>query len=89
MFGTLITAGFTDVRTECTHLARELTIARHIARGQAANRGAIHVERDATRHHFDVVLLQAGGGAVIAGVCAGITHVDAGFVLFVSHDDTS
>src|SRR4051812_23526073 len=42
-------------------LRGELAAASHVGGRQAAYRCAVDIECDAPRHHFDVLLLQAGG----------------------------
>ena len=65
--------------------ARELAATAHIARRQAADRGAVDVELYAAGKHPDVLLVQAGRGAVVASQCAGVAGVDAGLELLMWH----
>jgi hypothetical protein len=81
-------AGLADLGAQLTQLLGELATAGHIARGQTADCSAVHVQRDASRHHFHVLLLQARGRTVVASVGAGVAGVDAGLVLLVSHLET-
>ena len=64
---------------------RKLAAPRHIARSQSADLGTVHVERNAARHHLDVIFLQAGRRAHIAGVGAGITSFNTRLILLL-HD---
>jgi hypothetical protein len=68
---------------QAAQLRCKFAAARHIGGCHPADRRAIHVERNAARHHLDVVFLQAGGRAVVAGRRAGVTGVDAGLVFGV------
>lgn len=65
----------------------EFTAARHVGCCAAAYLRAVHVERDATRHHLDVIFLQAGSGAKIACVGACIASFNTRFILLLSHGD--
>jgi hypothetical protein len=62
-----------------------LAAARHRGGGQLADGRAVHVKGDASRHHLDVVFLQACGRAVVAGSGALVAGFDAGSVLLVRH----
>jgi hypothetical protein len=62
--------------------------ARHIAGRQAADGGAIHVERDAAHQMGHVGFLQARRGALIASGCAGMAGLDAGKAGGVGHGFT-
>lgn len=57
----------------------------HGGRGKLADGCAIHVQRDAARHHLHVLLLQACRRAVIARGGALIAGLDARGVLLVGH----
>ena len=65
------------------HCRSEFAAAAHEGGSRAAYLRAIHIERDATRHHFHVLFLQAGSGAMIAGNRAGVTGVYASLKLLV------
>ncbi len=78
-------AGVAHVRAGLADHARELAAARHVAGGEAADGRTVEVELDAAREHPDVLLVQARGGAVIAGHRAGVAGVDAGLELLMWH----
>ena len=68
-----------------SHQATDLSVEEFGAAGYEASRnradvGAVAVEADAAGHHFHVLLLQAGSGAVLAGSDAGIEGVEEGLV---------
>ena len=73
----LFAARLADVGAEPAQRAGELAAACHVAGGQPADRSAIHVERDASRHRLHVRLLQTGGGAMVAGDGAGVAAFGA------------
>jgi len=50
---------------------------------QGTDIGAIAVEANTASHHFDIVFLQAGGSAMLAGGDAGVEGVEEGFILSV------
>tara|TARA_B100001105_G_C22399454_1_gene448590 strand:+ start:804 stop:1118 length:315 start_codon:yes stop_codon:yes gene_type:complete len=85
---TLVATRLADLRAQLAQLLGEVAAPGHVASRQAADCGAVHVQRDASRHHLDVLLLQAGRGAVVTGVSAGVARLDAGLVLLVSHLET-
>jgi hypothetical protein len=62
-----------------------LAVARHHRCGEAAEVGAIDVERDAAGHRLHVVFEQAGGRATVAGIGAAITRLDGIAVGFRLH----
>jgi hypothetical protein len=62
---------------------RELAAAAHVSGGRTADLGTIHIEGNAACHHFDVLLLQARSGAMVAGDCAGVAGTDAGLKLLM------
>jgi hypothetical protein len=84
----LLATRVADLRTQLAQLLGEVAAPGHVTSRQAADCGAVHVERDTSRHHLDVLLLQAGRGAVVTGVSAGVARLDAGLVLLVSHLET-
>ena len=57
------------------------------AGGDGTDVGAVAVEADTAGHHFHVLLLQAGGGAMLAGGDAGIEGVEEALVLSVHGED--
>lgn len=86
VLGAFRAAGFADVRANLADVAGKFAAASHVTRGEPANRGAVDVEPDAFRHHFDVLLTKTGGCTVVARVCAAVTGLDARLMLLVSHD---
>ena len=80
-----LAAGLANLRADLANRASELTAARHHRSGQAADLRAVHVERDAAGHLPDVGLLQAGRGAMVAGVGAGLASLNAFSELIVGH----
>ena len=78
-------AGVADLRAQAAHGGNLAGAAGHVGDGKVADLGAIHIGGDAVGHHFDVVLLKAGGRAMIAGDGAGLAGFDAGLVLLVAH----
>lgn len=87
VLGAFLATGLADLGAQLAQLLGELAVARHVAGGQAADCCAVHVQRDTSRHHFDVLLLKAGGRTVVAGVCAAVAGFDASFVDLVSHEN--
>src|SRR4051812_8164360 len=81
----LVAARLAEVGAEAADGGRALAAARHRRRGELAGGGAIEIERDAARHHLDVLLLQARRRAVMAGRGAGVAGVDAVLVARVRH----
>jgi len=81
----LLAAGTTDLRAKLANLSREFAVSSHKAGRQTANCRAVHVERDALRHHLHVLLLQAGSGTTVAGVSTFIAGVDARLVNLMRH----
>jgi hypothetical protein len=74
-----------QISAHTAQIARHLAATSHVGRRESADLGAVHVERDASRHLADVLFLQAGGRAVIAGVCALVAGGNAGRVVVVGH----
>ena len=87
VFGAFFTACLADFRAQLANLRHELASAAHEASGESADRGAVHVERNASSHHVCVGLLQAGDRAVVAGIGAGVAGVDAGLIHLVLHGE--
>lgn len=86
VFFALSSAGLADVGAKLANLLGELTTARHEANGRVTDLRAIAVETNALRHHFDVLLAQAGVGAMVAGYCAFLASLDAILVLLMCHN---
>ena len=85
MLSTFVGAGLADVGAQGAELGRELTAARHEARRQAADLGAVDVGRNAARHHLDIVFAKAGSGALVTGERTRIAGVDTFLEIFVGH----
>ena len=84
-----IAAGLANVGADRANCLGELAVPGHEAGGHPTNPCAVDIQRDAARHHLDVVFLQAGGGAMVACVCAGVAGIHAGSILLMSHDEFS
>lgn len=78
-----VAAGLADISAEGAHPRGELAAPCHEPGSQPADRCAIDVQGNATGHHLHVLLLQAGGGAVVTGISAGVAGFDAGLIGFV------
>ncbi len=57
MLGTLIAACLAYLGAELAQRPSEVTSPGHKGGSRAADLGAIHVERDAARHHLDIVFM--------------------------------
>jgi hypothetical protein len=62
------------------------TAAAHETGSGAAQAGAVDIERDASRHHLDIVFLETGAGASVARQCTGVAGIDTALELLV-HDE--
>lgn len=82
----LFAAGVAYVGAGLADHAGHFAAARHIAGRHPADVGAVDIECNAARHRLGVGFLQAGSRAVVACNGTGITAVDAGLILFMSHD---
>jgi hypothetical protein len=78
-------AGLADISAGLADHSRKLAAAGHVAGGEPADGGAVHVELDAAGHRLDVLLSQAGGGAMVAGDRAAVAGIDAGLELLMWH----
>jgi hypothetical protein len=76
-----VCAGFAHRGAEGARRTVVCAAARHEGDGQAANLGAIDVERDAAGHRFGVRLLQASDGAVVTGIGTLVASFDAGLMV--------
>lgn len=85
VFGAFICASLAHLCAQMAYSGDELAAARHIGCCQAADLRAIHIQSNTARHHFYIVFLQAGGGAVIANIRTDITRFNTGFILLMSH----
>ncbi len=75
-----VPAGLTGLRAHQAQVACVIALPCQQGGRQAAQVGAVHVEGNATRHGLHVVFAQASGGAAVAGICACMTGLNAGFV---------
>ncbi|WP_460843411.1 hypothetical protein [Noviherbaspirillum agri] len=82
-----LTARIAYVGASSADYARQFTAAGHIACRQTTDLCAIDIQLDAASHVLDILLAQTGYGTVIARRRAGITFVDAGLILLMSHND--
>ena len=73
----------TGLGAKLADLVHERAVPRHRPRGEPADRRAVEVRANAVGHHPDVVLRQACGGAVVAGVRAEIARFDTGVVMLL------
>jgi len=88
MLGALIATGLANSCAQGANSFRVFAIARHRRGCQCAYRGAVHVQRNAARHHFYIGFRQAGGRAVVAACCAGVAGLNTGIKFMLSHPDT-
>ena len=79
----LVATGLANLGTYFQQVGGVLGATGHEAGGQGADIGAVAVKADAAGHHFYILFLQAGGGAVLAGGDAGVEGVEEGLVLGV------
>jgi hypothetical protein len=76
MLGALVTACLAHFGTKLAKRPSEITFPSHEGGSQTADLGTIHVERNATRHHLDVVFVQAGRRAHVACLGTGVASFD-------------
>ena len=77
IFSALVAARFTYICARLANGAGKFAAARHISGRHPAYGRAIHVQRNAARHGFGVIFLQARSRAKIASLGAGIACVYA------------
>jgi len=77
----LVAAGLADFGALAQQVRGVLRAASHVTGREGADVGTVAVEANAAHHHFHVVFLQAGSGAMLAGGDAGIESVEEGLVL--------
>ena len=65
-----------DFGTLAHHVHGMFRAAGHEAGREGADVGAVAVEADAADHHFHVLLLEAGGCAMLAGGDAGVESIE-------------
>lgn len=78
MLGAFSGTHVANARASLAHGAGRCATAHHEPGRDPAQLGAVDIERDALRHHFDVVFLQTRHSAHIAGVGAVVTRLNAG-----------
>ena len=76
---------FAQLGAELAVGLRTLAGASHGRSSGLADLGAVNIQRDAARHHLDVLLPQALRCAVIAGLGACVAGLDAVGKLLVGH----
>lgn len=81
----LLRTFFANIRAQLAELRRSLATACHHDGGSAADLCAFEVERNAAGEHFDVLLIQTGGRAVLTLDCAFIAGIYAATHGFVCH----
>ena len=86
VLGAFFAACLADLCAQFANLRHELTSASHEGSGDPADRGAVHVERNAPGHHVCVGFPQAGDRAIVAGIGTRIAGIDAGLIHLVLHD---
>lgn len=75
--------GVADLRADSADRVGKFTIAAHEPARCAAEIGAVDIQLNATNQRLDVLFVQTGVGAMIAGGRAIVTGVDAGLHAFV------
>jgi len=88
MFGAFITARLANIGAQRANSFGMFAAPGHGRRCKRADLSAIHVQRNAPRHHLDVLLLQAGSRAMVAGNNAGVARLDARIKCFMTHFNT-
>ncbi|GAB2452903.1 hypothetical protein GCM10011375_40000 [Hymenobacter qilianensis] len=83
VLGTFHSAGMTDLSTELQQVLGVLGSTGHEAGSQGTNIGAVAVQLNTAGHHLHVLLLQAGGGAVLAGSDTGVEGSEEALILIV------
>lgn len=89
MFFALVAAGVADLGAEFADIGDEVRSAAHVSGGLPADARAVDVELDAADHFVDVGFVEAGVGAVFAGLCAFDTRFDAVLMISVCHGGDS
>jgi hypothetical protein len=79
--GANLATPFAHVGAHAAQIRGEVRRTSHEAGGKAADLRAIDVRGDAISHHLNVVLPQAGGGAVVTSIGASVAGGDAGRVV--------
>lgn len=82
---TFFSTFITNLRAKFANLNGELATPGHVRNRQSADRRAVHIQFDTTRHGGDILFVETGAGAMVAGVGTLVAGADAGFVLVMSH----
>jgi len=85
MLCAFVTAGLADVGASGANGFGVFAATGHRRGRHLADLGAIYVQRDASRHGLDILLLQAGSRAMVASHGAGIAGFDARIEFLVRH----
>jgi len=85
VLGALVRTRLANRRTQFTDGLGVFAVPRHRRCRQRTNCGTVHVQRDASRHHLDVLFLQTGRCTVIASYGAAIAGFDTGVEFQVIH----
>jgi len=78
-------AGIANLGAEFANALGKVGIARQFPCGERANIRAAAVEIDAASHHFHVIFLEAGTGAMFARGDTGLTRVDTALVFVLGN----
>jgi hypothetical protein len=76
VFLAFVAAGVTYFGARLTKRDGEFAAARHVGSCQPADLRTVHIERNAARHRFRVLFLQAGNRAVVACIRADVARFD-------------
>ena len=87
VLGAFVTARLADLCARRAYGFCGFTGPGHCGRRYSADVGAVDVERNAPRHHLDVLFLEAGRGAVVAGFSAFVASPNAIGEFLVRHCD--
>jgi hypothetical protein len=83
---TLFCTSITHFGTGITDYVCKFAVARHVTCRQTAKLRAVRIQLDAVRHFLHILFTQTRSCAMVASGGAGITFVDTGLILFMSHD---
>lgn len=88
MLGAFVSARLANIGAQRANGFGVFAASSHCRSCKRADLSAIHVQRNAPRHHLDVLLLQAGSRAMIAGNNAGVARFNARIKCFMTHVGT-
>jgi hypothetical protein len=86
VLATFLGARAADVGANAADFFREVRSTGHEGRRRVTNLRAITIKRDATGHHFDIVLLQTGAGAMFGLGGAVVAGFDTRLIFFVHNN---